>query len=553
MELHYLTLKRQSEFLRDILTDAEIHSSYTQKKNEQIIQLKTTRPESTELLLSADAKYPFIIMKSVSRRVRNSTDVMPEIVGQIFSTVEILSSERIIICHFHNNRFKLYLQFFRNQSNFFIVDENNVILNAFKNKKKHIGKKFTIKPTISVNPLNNDFDSFRERFYKSEVPVKLFMKKQVLFLTQEIITEIELILNLDLTQLAIKFNIQQCREIYEAIQSFFKRCETDKPRIYQLSDNRSVFTITEFKQFKDHRYLEFESVNSALQNFFFQQLRMERLFTKRQRIEKIINNKLTHIQGLINHLKNLPDKSIEHAKYLKMGKLLLFHTHHLPPRKSEIEVLDFFDPKQRSITIKLDSKLTIKENAKKFLQRAKTVSKRQKEVRDKLQQLFKQQERVAQLKRSLHNVLNFKELSKIEKKLQEMFILQPDENRLWEIYLPYKTYQYQGWEIWVGKNAKSNDQMTFHLAHKEDLWLHAQGVSGSHVVIKKSKRTGPIPPEILKYAAKLAAMHSRAKYSSYVPVWHTSVKYVRKPKGSPPGVVSFERIKTIFVELHQSK
>lgn len=553
MELHYLTLKRQSEFLRDVLTDAEIHSSYTQKKNEQIIQLKTTRSESAELLLSADAQYPFIIMKSASKRVRNSTDIMPEIVGQIFSNIEIMPSERIIICHFHNNKFRLYLQFFRNQSNFFIVDENNIILNAFKNKKKHAIKKFSIKPTTSVNPLNNDFDSFREHFYKSEVPVKFFLQKQVLFLTQEIITEIEFILNLDLTQLTIKFNNQQFREIYEAIQSFFKRCEIDKPRIYKLSDHRSVFTITEFKQFKDYRYLEFESVNSALQNFFFQQLKDARLFTKRQRIEKKIDNKLTHIQGLINHLKNLPDKSIEHTKYLKMGKLLLSQIHHLPPRKSEIEVLDFFDPKQRSITIKLDPKLTIKENAKKFFQRAKTVSKRQKEVRDKLQQLFKQQEQVAQLKRSLHDVLSFKELSKIEKKLQEMFILQSDENRLSEIYLPYKTYQYQGWEIWVGKNAKSNDEMTFHLAHKEDLWLHAQGVSGSHVVIKKSKHTGTISPEILKYAAKLAAMHSRAKYSSYVPVWYTSVKYVRKPKGTAPGVASFEKVKTIFIELHPSK
>lgn len=553
MELHYLTLKRQSEFLRDVLTDAEIHSSYTQKKNEQIIQLKTTRNESAELLLSADAQYPFIIMKSASRRVRNSTDVMLEIVGQIFSNVEIVPNERIIICYFHKNRFKLYLQFFRNQSNFFIVDEHNVILNAFKNRKKHISKKFSIKPSTSVNPLNNDLEFFRERFYTSEIPVKLFLQKQVLFLTQEIITEIELIHNLDLSQLTIKFNSHQCREIYEAIQSFLNRCKTDNPRIYQLSDHRSVFTITEFKQFKDHRYLEFESVNSALQNFFFQQMRKERLYTKRQRIEKIIDNKLIHIQGIINHLKNLPDKSIEQAKYLKMGKLLLSQIHHLPSRKSEIEVLDFFDPRQRSIIIKLDSKLTIKENAKKFFQRAKTVSKRQKEVRNKLQRLFKQQERIAQLKRSLYNVSSFKELSKIEKKLQEMFILQSDENRLWEIYLPYKKYRYKGWDIWLGKNAKSNDEMTFHLAHKEDLWLHAQGVSGSHVLIKKSKHTGSVPPEILKYAAKLAAMNSRAKYSSYVPVWHTSVKYIRKPKGSPPGVVSFERVKTIFVELHPSK
>jgi len=129
-----------------------------------------------------------------------------------------------------------------------------------------------------------------------------------------------------------------------------------------------------------------------------------------------------------------------------------------------------------------------------------------------------------------------------------MHILQPDSEKLQQIYKPYKQYFYERWEIWIGKSARDNDDLTFKRAHKEDTWMHAQGVSGSHVIIRSKKSSSPIPQPVLFHAARLAAGNSRAKHSSYVPVIYTKVKYVRKPKGSAPGGVSAERIKSIFAE-----
>jgi predicted ribosome quality control (RQC) complex YloA/Tae2 family protein len=78
--------------------------------------------------------------------------------------------------------------------------------------------------------------------------------------------------------------------------------------------------------------------------------------------------------------------------------------------------------------------------------------------------------------------------------------------------------------------------------------LHAQGVPGSHVIIRKHQKNSHVSNDVIEYAARLAASNSRAKHSSYVPVIVTSVKYVRKPKGSPPGTVVPQRTRTIFVE-----
>jgi len=112
--------------------------------------------------------------------------------------------------------------------------------------------------------------------------------------------------------------------------------------------------------------------------------------------------------------------------------------------------------------------------------------------------------------------------------------------------LPFKVFVKDGFTIWVGKNAANNDLLTSRYAHKNDLWLHAKDVSGSHVVIKQQSQTFPIA--VITYAAQLAAYYSKLKGSTLVPVCYTLKKYVRKPKGMEPGQVIVDREEVILVE-----
>jgi predicted ribosome quality control (RQC) complex YloA/Tae2 family protein len=104
-----------------------------------------------------------------------------------------------------------------------------------------------------------------------------------------------------------------------------------------------------------------------------------------------------------------------------------------------------------------------------------------------------------------------------------------------------------GMKVLVGRNAKQNDELTTHVAKKEDLWLHARGVPGSHVVLQSGGRK-QIPKEAIEQAAELAAFYSEAKTQSLAPVSYTLKKYVRKPKGAGPGAVVMEREEVIMVE-----
>ncbi len=103
----------------------------------------------------------------------------------------------------------------------------------------------------------------------------------------------------------------------------------------------------------------------------------------------------------------------------------------------------------------------------------------------------------------------------------------------------------QGFTVWVGRSSKGNDELTFKLAKSRDLWLHAQGYPGSHVIVKAENRE--VPFETVLFAAQLAAAYSKAGLSENVPVDYTLRKNVWKIKGGAPGAVNFSQQKTVYV------
>ena len=109
-----------------------------------------------------------------------------------------------------------------------------------------------------------------------------------------------------------------------------------------------------------------------------------------------------------------------------------------------------------------------------------------------------------------------------------------------------------GLPIYVGKNARENEELTFKFAHSDDLWLHAHGTPGSHVVVRLDKGADP-PPETIRDAATLALLYSDLKKSGKGEVIYSRKKWVRKAKGQPPGTVTVTQEKAIFVQLDRAR
>ena len=116
------------------------------------------------------------------------------------------------------------------------------------------------------------------------------------------------------------------------------------------------------------------------------------------------------------------------------------------------------------------------------------------------------------------------------------------------VRLPYRRFRSSGGlEIRVGRRGSDNDDLTFHHARPDHIWLHAREVQGAHVVLCWEGEGNP-PARDLTEAATLAALNSRARNAGVVPVDWTRRKYVRKPRKAPPGSVVPDRVQTLFVE-----
>ena len=115
--------------------------------------------------------------------------------------------------------------------------------------------------------------------------------------------------------------------------------------------------------------------------------------------------------------------------------------------------------------------------------------------------------------------------------------------------LPFRIFAVDGGcEVWAGKSSKINDQLTLKYAKPNDLWFHARGAAGSHVVLKVNTGQGEPSKKAKEQAASIAAYYSKMKNAKMVPIAMTEKKYVRKPKGAAPGSVTIEREKVIFAE-----
>lgn len=100
-------------------------------------------------------------------------------------------------------------------------------------------------------------------------------------------------------------------------------------------------------------------------------------------------------------------------------------------------------------------------------------------------------------------------------------------------------------EVLVGRTARDNDTLTFQIASQRDFWLHVAGCPGSHVIVRNPEGLSTLPRETLRYAAVLAARHSKARSAGQLSVHVTQVKEVTKPKGAPPGQVSLKRYRSV--------
>jgi len=230
-------------------------------------------------------------------------------------------------------------------------------------------------------------------------------------------------------------------------------------------------------------------------------------------------------------------KTSESAERIRrQADLLLIRKSDLSTKTDEVTLEDAWG--EGRVTIPLDPSQTPVENAQRLHRRAKRLARGRPRVEARLARI---EEEIASVRETIGALDAGRTLPEPVEGLipteDGPAARPPTVGRRWTI---------GGHLVLVGRNAKENDRL-LRDASPDDVWMHARGVAGSHVIVRRGGRK-EIPESVLREAARLAARYSKGKGSGRVEVSMAAAKHVRKPKGAPPGLVIVENEVTLTVE-----
>ena len=199
-----------------------------------------------------------------------------------------------------------------------------------------------------------------------------------------------------------------------------------------------------------------------------------------------------------------------------------------------------------SLQIALSPILTPAENAQKYYKKYNKLKRAQEEVAVRLAEAKDMLTYLESVEESLRYSTTGQETREIKEELQKAGILPVPKRKMQTSCqsFPVQIVFSESTTIYVGKNNRQNEEVTFRIGTANDLWLHVQKIPGSHVLIKTTL-TEP-EPEALEAAVQLAAYFSKARGGSQVPVDCVPRRFVKKPSGAKPGFVIFTNQKTFY-------
>lgn len=247
-------------------------------------------------------------------------------------------------------------------------------------------------------------------------------------------------------------------------------------------------------------------------------------------------------------------KAEKYKNYARYGELIKANLGTIRKGQTDVTLVDYFDEELPGLTIPLDQAKTPQGNMDDYFRKHRKHLAAERELRPRIEEGQKELETLQgeltaieqgtwQMPDKPHPIARTRALSRIGR----------EKERPGQHQGPFRRFtSSDGLAIYVGRNARENDELTFGLAKSDDLWLHARGTPGSHVVVRLEKGSDP-PLETIRDAATLALLYSDLKKSGKGDVIYTRRKWVKKAKGQAPGAVTVTQEKSLHVSLEKKR
>ena len=347
----------------------------------------------------------------------------------------------------------------------------------------------------------------------------------------------------------------ECSQDYH---TFKKYLSSYKPVMYEIINRgkiQKVLTYNEFSEFnqKENATLEnerkyFETLNEGLNAYFKTTITSNVISEKKKNLLKYVDSQIKKFKKIEKNIKVDLKKNENFEKYKNIGDILAANMHQIKYGMKKITVFDFYNNEE--VTINLDPLLSPNDNLNfyynKYNKGKRTISALNSRFLD-IQNEIKYFEEIRMFIEKENDFIGIEEienelnLSNSGNKIKNKIKLNKSKKR------ELLSFDYKGFQIFVGRNNKENEEISFSKGQPNDIWMHAKDIPGSHVLILRNNQK--VPDDVLLHAATLACDYSKAKKGDKVTVDYCERKFVKKIKNSKPGNVIYTNFHSLLIEV----
>ena len=531
-------LHHMVEELRSELVNGRIQKINQPFEQELVLQIRSNR-QSHRLLLSAHPVFGRIQLTQTTfeNPAQPSTFIMvlrKYLQGALIESIEQMENDRIVEMTVSNKneigdhiQATLIIEIMGKHSNILLVDKSShKILEVIK----HVG--------------------FSQNSYRTLLPGSTYIAPPSTESLNPFTIKDEKLFEILQTQETTAKNLQSLfqglgRDTANELESLLVSDKLSTFRNFFNQETNPFLTENSFSPvpFANHVGEPFTSLSDLLDTYYKDKAERDRVKQQASELIRRVENELQKNRHKLKKQEKELLATDNAEEFRQKGELLTTFLHQVPNDQDQV-ILDNYYTNQ-PITIALDKALTPNQNAQRYFKRYQKL----KEAVKYLTDLIEETKATILYLESVETVLNqagLEEIAEIREELiQTGFIRRRQREKIQKRKKPEQYLASDGKTIiYVGRNNLQNEELTFKMARKEELWFHAKDIPGSHVVI-----SGNLDPsdEVKTDAAELAAYFSQGRLSNLVQVDMIEVKKLNKPTGGKPGFVTYTGQKTLRV------
>ena len=290
------------------------------------------------------------------------------------------------------------------------------------------------------------------------------------------------------------------------------------------------------------------SFSALLDAFYTETEQRERMLQKSQSLRRTVTNLLERTRRKLAVQRKEREASLDRETLRRRGDIVTANLHAMTRGMTVLRAEDFYQEDMPEIEIPLRPELSPQQNAARFYKEYNKAKHAEKILAEQIARGEIEEEYLGAVLDELNRAESERDLAEIRAELEAGgYVRSADRRRQQKqpASRPMRFRSSDGFEILVGRNNRQNDQLSLKTARRDDLWLHIQKFHGTHVIVCCAG--APVPDGTITEAAMLAAWYSQAREGQNVPVDVTQVRNLRKPNGAKPGMVVYDRYRTVIV------